>query len=104
MINPFIIGGDFNAHNPLWGSTRACSNGRTICDWFSINKDKFKMLMKSPHNPSCNVSQNGSFIDFTILSESLNLTNCDTNNKLPSIDIFADHSVIFIEINHIYCQ
>lgn len=102
--NAFILAGDFNAHNPLWGSLNVCTNGRTICDWFSTNKNKFKMTIKSPKNPSCSAGQNGSFIDFAILSESLNITNCDSSNRLPSIDIFADHSVIFIEINRIRVQ
>lgn len=56
------------------------------------------MKIKSPKDPSCSASENGSFIDFAILSDNITVTNCDINDKLPSKEIFSDHSVIFIEI------
>lgn len=31
----FVIGGDFNAHSPLWGGSMTCSNGKIIDEWFN---------------------------------------------------------------------
>lgn len=95
----FVIGGDFNAHSPLWGSSTTCTNGRIINDWFNFNKATPKMSIKCSKNPTCNVNASGSFIDFAILSENLNVTNCDSENKLPSRNIFSDHAVIFLDLS-----
>lgn len=95
----FIIGGDFNAHSPLWGSSNTCTNGRLIRNWYDQNKDKLKINIKSSKNPTCSVSSNGSFIDFAIISDSSNVINCDTENKLPSRNIFSDYAVIFLDVS-----
>lgn len=95
----FVIGGDFNAHAPLWGGSTICTNGKEIDEWFHLNKNTLKMSILGSKKPTCNVSASGSFIDFAILSDNLNVTNCDIGNKLPSRNIFSDHAVIFLNIN-----
>lgn len=94
----FVIGGDFNAHSPFWGGNKMCSNGRKLSDWFTANRDKYKMKIMAPAKPTCHSKNASSFIDFTILSEHLPILNCDINGKLPSNEIFSDHSVIFLNI------
>lgn len=95
----FVIAGDFNAHCQLWGSNKICTNGKTISDWYNFNKSKYKMKISSPAKPSCHSNNSSSFIDFAIMSEELNIVNSDTNGKLPSDEIFCDHSVIYMQIN-----
>lgn len=94
----FVIGGDFNSHSPLWGGSMTCSNGQIICDWFNSNANKYKMALKHTREPTCSVSSSGSYIEFAIVSDSLQITNCDNENKLPSSNIFSDHAVIFPNI------
>lgn len=94
----FMIAGDFNAHNPLWGSDKVCTNGRLINEWFDENKNTFKAIIKSPKNPTCSSNKKGTFIDFVIISENLRIANSDINGKIPSAEIFSDHSVIFTNI------
>lgn len=95
----FVIGGDFNAHSPLWGSSTTCSNGRLVTDWFKINKRKFNMTIKQSKEPTCSVSSAGSYVDFAIVSDNFHVTNCDELNKLPSKNIFSNHAVIFMNLN-----
>lgn len=94
----FMIAGDFNAHNPLWGSDKVCTNGRLINEWFDENKNTFKAIIKSPKNPTCSSNKKGTFIDFVIISENLRIANADINGNIPSAEIFSDHSVIFTDI------
>lgn len=94
----FVIAGDFNAHCPIWGSNKMCTNGRSVCEWYNANKSKYKMKIVAPTKPSCNSGGTSSFIDFAIISDDLQLLNCDINGKLPSDEIFSDHSVIFMQI------
>lgn len=95
----FVIAGDFNAHCSIWGSNKMCLNGRMISEWYNKNKSRFNMKIVSPAKPSCHSNGTNSYIDFAILSDNLSLTNCDTNGKLPSDEIFSDHSVIYMQIN-----
>lgn len=94
----FILAGDFNAHSPLWGSNKMCPNGREINEWFDDNKHSLKMKTIFPRDPSCSVSETGSYIDFAIMSDSINITNSDSDGRLPSEQIFSDHSVIFMNV------
>lgn len=94
----FIFAGDFNAHCNIWGSNKTCTNGRSIKEWFNKNRPKYNMKIVAPAKPSCNTKGIYSFIDFAIMSEDLQITNCDINGKLPSNEIFSDHSVIYMNI------
>lgn len=94
----FVFAGDFNAHCPLWGSNKTCTNGRMISDWYTANKSKYKMKIMSPAKPSCLSKGSSSFLDFAIMSDDLQVLNCDMNGKLPSNEIFSDHSVIYMQI------
>lgn len=94
----YIIAGDFNAHCSIWGSNKMCTNGRAISDWFGNNESKYKMKIVAPAKPSCNTNGVESYIDFAIMSRELQILNCDINGKLPSNEIFSDHSVIHMKI------
>lgn len=94
----FVIAGDFNAHCATWGSKKICTNGRMINEWYNKNKPKYNIKIVSPAKPSCHSNGTNSYIDFAIMSANLNILNCDTNGKLPSEEIFSDHSVIFMQI------
>lgn len=95
----YVIAGDFNAHSMLWGSNKMCANGRMISEWFNTNESKFNMKIVSPAKPSCHSNNTDTFIDFAIMSHNLCITNGDINGKLPSDELFSDHSVIYMNIN-----
>lgn len=86
----FVVAGDFNAH---LGSNKNCTNGRSINEWFEKTQSKYKMKIMSPAKPTCSTNGTSSFIDFAIMSENFQMLNCDINGKLPSSEIFSDHSV-----------
>lgn len=70
LPSPFIICGDFNSHNNLWGSDKTEAKGKII---ETVLNDLDLSLMNSPNNPThfCTYSGKFSFIDLTIISLSL---------------------------------
>lgn len=95
----YVICGDFNSHSPLWGSSSFCSNGKVLSNWLNDNKVNLKIQVRHSKEPTCSVSLSGSYIDFAILSEDFNVTNADADSKLPSCNIFSDHSLIFLNLD-----
>lgn len=95
----FVIAGDFNAHCQTWGSEKMCMNGKLISEWYNNNQSKHNMKIVSPAKPTYHSNNTSSFIDFAIISDNFNVSNCDINGKLESREIFSDHSVIFMQID-----
>ena len=72
-IRHTIVAGDFNAHHPLWGSPKSCSNGNLIVD----NLDFDTLVLLNNGNPtriglSCS-GNNYSNLDLTFASPDLAL-------------------------------
>lgn len=95
----FIMGGDFNAHHPLWKSNLISPNGRAIYDWFS---DKFcvhSIVLACPLFPSRHCNDNHSFLDFFFVSSSFNVNYpIAYSNHLQTIPFESDHDAVVLEI------
>lgn len=66
---PFILCGDFNAHNPLWGGSKINSTGKKV-ENFLIN-EKLMLLNGHEHTHFSQSYQTFSSIDLTICSPSI---------------------------------
>uniref|UniRef100_A0ABD2WKB1 Endonuclease/exonuclease/phosphatase domain-containing protein n=1 Tax=Trichogramma kaykai TaxID=54128 RepID=A0ABD2WKB1_9HYME len=92
----YILGGDFNAHHPLWGSNKTCPNGKIIAD--NLDYDNLVILNdQSPtHYTLTYAGFHESCIDLTFCSPNLfpkiNWHVLDENWK-------SDHYSIAIDIN-----
>ena len=90
---PYIICGDFNGHNPLWGSCKIDHNGKIIEDAISTHN----ICINSGEGTRINSNQGTlSCIDITLTSPRI-ATNCKwtvLNNTWGS-----NHCQILIEIN-----
>ena len=69
LPKPFIIAGDFNSHNTLWGSQRTNGRGKILNE---ILKDPDILLLNNTQPTYLN-NTNGSFsaIDFSLCSASI---------------------------------
>ena len=47
-LRHFLLGGDINAHNTLWGSDKICTNGQIISD----NIDWENFVISNNKNPT----------------------------------------------------
>lgn len=65
----FIITGDFNAHNPIWGSHKTDAKGNTIEELI----DEHSLTIKNEHEPTHLASSNGRLtaIDVTLCTQQL---------------------------------
>lgn len=92
LPSPFILAGDFNSHNPLWGSTRKDVRGKiieTIIDEFNLvilNTGEGTYLNNRSHNFTC--------IDLTICSPSL---TTKLHWKTLEDSLFSNHIPILIQ-------
>lgn len=92
---PFIICGDINCHNPLWGSSKLDKKGsifENILDQLNIN------VMNSPDSPTHFSAAHGSYshIDVSFISPGIHtLFNWNTHSDLGS----SDHFPIIISVN-----
>lgn len=94
LPQPFILCGDFNCHNPLWGSMKLDRKGKVI---ESIVNDFGLNIMNSPHSPTHFSSYLGTFsnIDLTICSPSVQIYfKWKTCSDLHS----SDHYPILLEL------
>lgn len=96
LPSPFIICGDFNCHNPIWGSTKLDRKGRiveTIVNNFGLN------IMNSLSNPTHFSAYLGTYsnIDLSICSPIIeSYFAWNTVNDLHS----SDHFPIKISLNN----
>ncbi|XP_008208569.1 uncharacterized protein LOC103316495 [Nasonia vitripennis] len=91
-----IIGGDFNAHNLLWGSTNNCKTGENLLE---IIDDKDLIILNDGSMTYSKVVNNNitfSAIDLTIVSSDLFL---QSHWKILDDKMYSDHYLIEIEIN-----
>lgn len=92
--NQFILTGDFNAHNSLWGSNKNDINGKTI-EQFLDNHDLVLLNDGSPTRLDPHTGQ-GSCLDLTIVSSQIahKMHWSVTNHNFGS-----DHFVILCTLN-----
>ncbi len=93
LPSPYIVSGDFNAHNPIWGSSTTNNRGNVINQFITRN-DTFLLNSGKPTHFS---SANGTFsaIDLTFCSPSIaHLLHWEPQNDLH----FSDHFPINISL------
>lgn len=92
---PYIVTGDFNAHNPLWGSTTTNNRGNVINKFLS----EFDTVLLNTGQPThINISNgNLSSIDLTFSSPSIaHLLQWQTQDDL----YFSDHFPIMVSLQN----
>lgn len=91
-----IIGGDFNAHNSLWGSSSNCKTGENLLE--IIDEKDLVILNDGSMTYSKSVNNNITFsaVDLTIVSPELFL---QSNWKTLDDKMYSDHYQIELEIN-----
>lgn len=93
----FIIGGDLNAKNGVWGDLAENSNGRVIRSWLQDHIVEVNRL--SDNTPS--FPNGSSFLDHFLIDA--NLINAHTPNfKISSLPTFSDHFPLKIELQMNY--
>lgn len=92
-----ISGGDFNAHNKLWGATNDCNEGKKLANWYLDNFDQIGIKICPTAEPTCFRSDNGSYLDFFFVSEKANI-KCESNDKLKTLNYCSDHAAVLLEI------
>lgn len=89
----FIVGGDLNAKNVVWGDTRDNRNGTTLNTWLQNNTMEVVRLCDS--NPS--FPRGTSFLDHFLLSENL-IDRYIPNFNITSLPTFSDHYPLKLEL------
>lgn len=92
ISSPFLILGDLNAHNPLWGSNRLSTTGREVEKFLLSNDDT--NLLNTGSNTRYNLANlSESAIDLSFCSSSLFL---DLKWAVTEDPYFSDHFPILI--------
>ena len=93
LPTPYLIIGDFNAHNPVWGSNRIDTRGRIVEQFIDeINA----VLLNTGEGTYLNSrSSNFSCIDLSMCSPTLAVR---LHWNVPKEHLFTDHHPICIEI------
>lgn len=87
-----IIGGDFNAHHPLWLSKTISPNGRAIYNWYTDNSSDLSISLNSTLYPSRHSGESHSFLDLFLVSTTINIIYADRHfNHLKTIPFESDH-------------
>lgn len=90
----FILGGDLNAKNPLWGDNTENSNGKNLNNWLQDNTlDVARLCDTSPSYPN-----GSSYLDHFLVSSKL-LNRCNQNFSIESLPSFSDHFPIKLKLN-----
>lgn len=97
LNHPYILCGDFNAHNQLWGSSLDSHSGKVISDVYMDNEN---LILLNNNSPTHFCMRNGTWsnIDLSFISASLYAkSNWTVYEDLCS----SDHFPIFTEIEDI---
>lgn len=92
-FNTVFIGGDFNCHSTLWGSSHVCPNARNLCDELDVTdlillNNGSPTLLSRPPNP-------GSALDLTFVTSNLYTTS---SWKVYNDTLGSDHFPIFTSL------
>lgn len=94
--NLFILGGDCNAHNTTWNSSRTTMCGRRLWDFVEGEQTAYNTRLLASRQPSRPVS--GSYIDLFLISASIQLMEPSQSvNILPSHHVFGDHDLVVLK-------
>ena len=95
----FIMGGDLNAKNPVWGDLIENGNGKVLQSWLLDNAlDVVRLCDGTPSYPN-----GSSFLDHFLLSP--HLINTSTPNfRTSSLSSFSDHYPIKLELRLVSCE
>ena len=89
-----IIGGDFNSHHTLWGSSKDSPKGRQI---FNLLEEKNLILLNKGQIPTWSNRGSSSIIDLTICTT--NIARHITDWKVSDNITFSDHNLITFSLN-----
>lgn len=94
-----IVGGDFNAHHPLWLSNSTSPNGRAIYNWYvDCFSDQSISLIGSLY-PSRHSNESHSYLDLFLVSCSLNIIYpVGFSNHLKTVPFESDHDAVLLTI------
>lgn len=92
-----ILGGDFNAHNPSWGSSHLCRHGEALGNAI-LDSDLFVVGDGSP--TFCGDSyRNSSVVDLTLVHNSICMRSSEKKSRKVGSDPWgSDHFPIFINL------
>lgn len=88
--NYYIISGDFNARNTLWGDTVDSQRAKYLNRWYQKNGVEQKCALYTPESPT----YENSFLDHCLADARLKIIN--NNNKLPVQLYDSDHNALKI--------
>lgn len=69
LPKPFVVTGDFNAHSPLWGSTKRDTKGISLENW--LDRDDIVLLNDGSHTSFNTISNCFDAIDLSFSSSAL---------------------------------
>lgn len=97
--SPFIIGGDFNSHHPLWLSSHTDRNGKLLNEWYLKYFEKYSMALLSPLHPSRHLNSNHSYLDFFFVSTSIDIHHHQAyGTHLETIPFESDHDGVVLPV------
>lgn len=89
----YIIAGDLNARNKLWGDANNNQRGRYLHRWYSDKGIEFKCKFFTPQQPT----YEDSFLDHCLADSRLSIEH--KNNKLPVLEYDSDHNALEIKVS-----
>lgn len=89
----FVLGGDLNAKNPMWGDGVENLNGKALNKWLQDNSiDVVRLCDSNPSFPN-----GASFLDHFLVSTNI-LDICNSNFSIESLHSFSDHFPIKLKL------
>lgn len=96
---PLVIGGDFNARHPFWRDAKTSTHGKLLYDWYIDNSLQLGIKLESSYEPTHYIGNARSYIDFFIISDSINVIYAQSaNNTLEICDFESDHRGVQLPI------
>lgn len=93
-----IIGGDFNAHHPLWKNLNTNNNGSNLYNWYTNNN--LQITLKSTLYPTRYTHMLEAYIDLFLISPSINISfSPGYSNYLQTFPFESDHAAIKLSIS-----
>lgn len=94
-----IMGGDFNAHHPLWLSDNTSPNGRALYKWYVDNFSTQSISLNSTLHPSRHCNDTHSYLDLFFVGSGITvLYPMGFSNHLKTIPFESDHDAVLLSI------
>lgn len=95
-----IVGGDFNAHHPLWLSNTVSPNGTIIYNWYADNFSDLSISLNSSLHPTRHCNESHTYLDLFFVSSSLNIIYpAGYTNHLKTVPFESDHDALILTIS-----